>query len=190
MRFKKIREMILNDDIDLHDRLFVLMVTVMIASWIVTLVEIIIFGGTLTDILVLAGGIVLFASVSMISIRLGRVRLGAILSALGVTILYLPLTFFFGGGIYGDAPLWFLFAMFFINMSLDGRAKIVFFILNGVVATACWVISYEFPETIVQNDRTMSHFFSFVALVLISVSMGIMGSFRNWLYNREVKRSI
>ena len=126
----QLREFIYSDEHDMHDRLFVLLTTVLLASWIITLAEIIIAGAALIAVLCLTGGIILLTGVLAFSLRFHRIRLGAVVISAGVCFLYAPLTFFFGGGIYGDAPLWFLFSIFFVDVSLSGKTKYTFLFLQ------------------------------------------------------------
>ena len=185
----QLREFIYSDEHDMHDRLFVLLTTVLLASWIITLAEIIIAGAALIAVLCLTGGIILLTGVLAFSLRFHRIRLGAVVISAGVCFLYAPLTFFFGGGIYGDAPLWFLFSIFFVDVSLSGKTKYTFLFLQLCTAAACWYFSYEKPELIRQNSPAAAHLYSVIALVLIGTAMSIMIIFRNEFYKREVKQS-
>ena len=148
MRLKKIKDFLINNEISMHERLFVLIMSVTIISWVLTLIEIMVFGGTLSDIVLLIIGTILFAAVVILSVKLDRIKVGAMIISAGMVFLYLPCTFFFGGGIYGDAPLWFLFSVVLINISLSGRAKFVFITLDALVAAGCWVVSYSCEVTV------------------------------------------
>ncbi len=188
MSLKKIREFIFDDEHDIHERFFVLIMFVMIASWLVTLIEIAVVGSSLRDILLLAAGIALVTFVTMLSVGTDNIPVGAVMISLGFSLVYLPGTFFLGGGIYGDAPLWFLFCVFFVNLTLGGKTKVFFLILNSAEALTCWYLSSHYPSMIVKNTESMAHIFSVVALILIGISMSIMIAFRNMLYSRQTKR--
>ena len=112
MSLKKIKEFILDDERDMHERFFVLIMFVMTASWLVTLIEVSVTGGSLRDMLLLALGIVLVTFVTMLAVSTDNIPIGAVMISLGFSLVYLPGTFFLGGGLYGDAPLWFLFFSF------------------------------------------------------------------------------
>ncbi|MBR6873210.1 MAG: DegV family EDD domain-containing protein [Ruminococcus sp.] len=189
MKHTKLTEFISDSNRDLHERLFLLSTTVMIISWCVSLIETILAGGTLLDILLMAGGIVLFALAANVAVRINRIGLGAIVLSAGIVLAYLPLTFFYGGGIYGDAPMWFLFGVFFINMSLEGKPRIVMLIVATAVMTVCWTLSYQFPETVTPNGDFAAHMFTYIAFVLIGAGMTAVSTFRSYLYKREVKRT-
>ena len=190
MKLKKIKEFLFNNEIDMHERLFVLIMSVTIVSWLVTLVEIVLIGGTLRDILFLLAGIVLLTAVVVLSVRLDRITVGAMIITAGIVLVYQPMTFFFGGGIYGDAPLWFLFGVVLINISMKGKAKVLFMIMDTLVSATCWGLSCYMPELVVPNSPLMAHSFSFAALVLISICVTVMVTLQNMMYDREVKISL
>ena len=189
MHPRKIKEFILSTEHSLHERLFVLIMTVTICAWLLTLAEISFTGATLTDILALLAGVILFGGVTLLSVKLDRIPVGAVILSAGMVFGYLPFTFFFGGGIYGDAPLWFLYSILFLNMSLEGRPKFIMLALDLATAAVCWYLSYTHPEFIVQNNSKMAHIFSVIALILIGICVSILVSFRNLVYKREVIRS-
>jgi len=189
MIFKNIREFISSNDHSLRERLFVLIMSVTIVLWSVTLIEIIFTGAKFLEILTLAVGIMLFAGVSFLAVRTDHINSGAIAVSAGMILVYLPFTYFCGGGVYGDAPLWFLFSIFFINMILEGKARAAMLILDLVIAGACWVLSYYYPELVEQNESGMAHIFSFIALILIGLCVSMLIIYRNKIYAIETRRS-
>lgn len=186
---KKIKEFILSSENSLHERLFVLIMTVTTLAWLITLAEILIMGSSVVEVLYLLGGVVLFAVMTMLSIKLDRIGIGALILSAGMVFGYLPLTFFYGGGVYGDAPIWFLYSILFVNMSLEGGRRIVMIVLDLITAGICWYVSYTHPSLVVENDRFMAHIYSLISLVLLAVCVSVLVSFRNRMYLREVSRS-
>lgn len=186
---KKIKEFILSAEHSLHERLFVLIAAVTLGAWLITLVEISFTGAKLPEILALLAGVILFGGTAMLSIKFDRISVGAVILSAGLVFAYLPFTFFFGGGIYGDAPLWFLYSILFVNMSLDGKSRYIMLGLDLVTALVCWYLSYTHPELIVSNNAKMAHIFSIIALILIGICVSILVGFRNKMYLREVRRS-
>ena len=189
MNPRKIKAFITDGKRDLHERLFVLSMIIMLVVWLLTLVEISIAGCSASDILLLAGAILLTAGVTVLSVRMRHYRIGALLISIGITFAFLPVTFFGGGGVYGDAPLWFLFSILFICVSLSGRVKLVMLLLNAVTSIVCWSISYLYPQTIVENTRFSAHLYSLVALLMMGAAVGILVTFQSRIYAREVLRS-
>ena len=189
MTVKKITGYLRNDDRDLKERMFVLLTTVTLISLVVMLFEHLITGCELRDTLILAGGITMHLLVGVICYRLRRIHLGSVLMTMGILFFFLPTSFFFGGGIYGEAPLWFLYSMFFINACLHGTEKYSFLLLIMIEAAVCWYIAFRYPETVSANSAARAHGYSLTSLILICVTITVTVSFRNAFYKREVQRS-
>ncbi|MCR5123392.1 MAG: DegV family EDD domain-containing protein [Ruminococcus sp.] len=188
MMLKKIKKYIFNEERDIHGRLFVLIMFVLLSSWIITLAELLIMRSSLQDIVFIASGIVLAASITMLSVKIDKLGIGAAAISLLFSLVFLPGTFFLGGGLDGDAPLWFLFCVLFISITLHSKIKIAYLILISVEAIFCWYMSYHHPSVIVRNSNSEKHIFSLTAMLLIGISISIMIAFRNMLYNRQESR--
>ncbi|MCR5685232.1 MAG: DegV family EDD domain-containing protein [Lachnospiraceae bacterium] len=186
---KKFLSYVLNDEKPLHDRQLILMLTVTILAWIITLVEKTILGRNRFSNIALAAGIVIYILVTVVCVKMNKIRFGAVILTAGVCFGYIPATFFYSGGIYGDAPLWFLFSILFVCMALSGKAKIILLILDGVCAAVCWFISFHYPYIYPHNNSRIAHIYSLVAFFLIAVAVSIMMGFQNYLYKRENARS-
>ena len=189
MTFKRIKEYILNNDKDIKDRLFVLVMSVTVVSWLITLIEIIISGAKLPEILALAGGIVALTLAAVLSLKYNKIKLGSLIICIGFCFAYVPLTFIFGGGLNGDGPLWILFGVFFINMCLGKRTKIVLLLLYWIELRFLWRLDMSHPEVITQNTSQMAHVYSFIAILLIGLALSVVISCWNMLYEKEVQRS-
>ncbi|MBR5370790.1 MAG: DegV family EDD domain-containing protein [Oscillospiraceae bacterium] len=183
------RKYILDDERDMHERLFVMLTHIMLGPWVLTLIEFLFLDSSPIIIYAYIGGLLLMMAVLLLSVRLNKLRTGAIIIAAGATFVHVPCTFFFAGGVHGDAPLWFLFGIFFISVCLEGKIKICFLVLNFLEAVACWLSSAYTPERIVAVDERVGHLHSLSALILIGLCISVMISIRNRLYNREVERS-
>ena len=190
MNTGRIRDFFLNDERDLRGRLFVLLTGVMLIAWLITLIEIVVMRAAASNILALAGGIVLITAVMLLSVRYDRIRLGALLISAAVCLIYTPVSFFLRGGIRGDAPLWFLFSIFYLSICLTGKTRVFFLLAEIAEAVVCWCLSYRNPALITENTLFSEHLLSLAALILIGLSMSLMISFRNAFYQREMQRSV
>lgn len=189
MTLKKIKDFIFNNETDLKDRLFVLIMSSLVLSWGIALIEIIITGAEWFTIAALSGGVVSVILIAIISIRKNKIKIGSLLITIGYCFIYVPLTFICGGGIYGDAPLWFLFGIILINLCLGRRVKIALLLLYWVELKALWHLDLRRPDIILQNDEMMAHVYSFIAMILIGLALSIIISFWIILYDKEVERS-
>ena len=187
---RRIKAYVFDDTRELRGRLFVLITAVTLISWFITLAGRIISGAPVRETVLLAVGIVLIAAILGLSVRYDRIRAGAVPIAAGVSLIYPAITFFVGGGISGDAPLWFLFGIFFISVCLSGALKTVFLLTELVLGGVCWVISYRSPLLITANSPFQTHVDQLLALILIGTSMSIIIDFRNAFNRREMQRSL
>ncbi len=189
MTLRKLRDFILDNERDLHDRLFVLIMSATVFSWIITLIEIIITGTDTLLVLALLGGTILLSAVSVISIKLNKIKVGSLIISLGVCFVYIPVTFIFGGGLNGDGPLWFMYGIIFINMCLSKRIRIALLCMYVIELKFLWTFDIKHPDIIVQNSVEAAHRYSFMAMILIGIMISIVLGCWTLLYNREVERS-
>jgi len=174
---------------DLQERLFILLSVSTLIAWVVTLIETIVLQESPLFSLSLTVGILVFSVITLVSVKTDHVRLGAVLFAAGISLVFLPCVFLNSGGIGGAAPLWFLFAIFFVTMCLSGWIRVALYLTNLASAIACWIVSYYVPSCVPEMDAFQIHLHSLIALILISVSMCIAIVFQNDMFRREVKRS-
>lgn len=189
MTLRKLRDFILDNERDLHDRLFVLIMSATVFSWIITLIEIIIAGTETLLVLALLGGTILLSAVSVISIKLNKIKVGSLIISLGVCFVYIPVTFIFGGGLNGDGPLWFMYGIIFINMCLSKRIRIALLCMYVIELKFLWTFDIKHPDIIVQNSVEAAHRYSYMAMILIGIMISIVLGCWTLLYNREVERS-
>ncbi len=186
----QIKGLLFSDRYPQKDRLFILITCLTLFAWAVKLAEIIIAKAPFYHILFLVFSMVLIAAVMIHAIRTGRGKLGASAVALIVCLVYTPNVFFHDGGIYGEAPIWFLFSVFFISTCLSGRTMIIYLAAELAEALGCWYCSLRFPEMVVKESVFSAHTFSLIALILTGMTVSITVGYRNLLYRQEVRRSI
>ena len=189
MTLKKLKEYLFDNEIDLKERLFTLVMTITLISWIISLIENIITGAELVSIIALAGGIAALTVAMSLSLKYNKIKIGSIVICIGICFGYVPLTFLFGGGLNGDGPLWFLFGIIFINLCLGKKAKIIFLLLYWVELKVLWTIDLKHPELIYPNTEQMAHVYSFIAMILIGLALSLVISIWNRIYEKEVQRS-
>ena len=186
---KMIKKYFLDTGRDMHERLFLLIAPIMLISWILMLIELLATGGSFADIMNHMVCIIICAAASFWAVKNDRLSTGAAVISAVLVLIYLPMTFFFSGGVYSDVPVWFLFAIVFINMSLNGRARSVMLSLHSLAAAFCWVVSYFFPELVIGTTRFNAYLYSVVTIVLAGMATTIMVSVQTSLYSKELELS-
>ena len=185
MNPKKLREKIYDSDIHIRKRLFVVSVTITVFALFISLVEIALTDTSLSNVLLLAGGLLLVVGIARFSVKRGHTQMASVIAAVFMGFVYTPLCFFWGGGINGDAPLWCLFSVLFMSLILSGRIKFIFLILEAILACVSYYISYTHPEFIVQNTNLQAHQYSLIALLTTGLSISLMIELEIRLYIRE-----
>ena len=189
MKRKKRKSMLFNEEIDLKQRLFVLNVLVTLIVFAITFIELLITDPVFINWILLAVAMAFIALIGFVSVKTGRIKLGGIVIASVMCFGYFPITFVNGGGVNGDAPLWLIYNILFISMVIEGKTKILFYILQILVAAGCYALGLIRPDLITQNDYTMAYIYSFTALVFISIAVSIMIALETGLFKRENKIS-
>ena len=189
MNFRKCREMLLDNSLDIRERLFVLIVSVTAISVIVMLIENIATLSPMWDNLMLAIGLLVFVVLAWMSLKMKKLKIGAILISVIIVFIFLPVTFFTEDGIYGDAPLWFLFSTLFLSMFLSGKTMWIFLILDAVVAGVCYIIGYKYPDSVLHNSESIAHIDSFVSLMLIGSAISLIVTYEIKIYRAENEHS-
>ena len=186
----QMKGLLFSDEHSQQDRLFILITAMTLITWAVKLAEIIAASAPVHHILFLFFSMILIAGITVQAIRLGRGRPGAAAVAFLVCLVYTPNVFFHDGGICGEAPVWFLFSVFFIGTCLSGKMMVLYLMLELAEAVGCWYCSWRFPSLIIHDSELIVHIFSLIALILTGVTVSITIGYRNMLYRADVQRSI
>ncbi|MBP0966148.1 MAG: fatty acid-binding protein DegV, partial [Oscillospiraceae bacterium] len=186
----QMKGLLFSDEHSQQDRLFILITAMTLITWAVKLAEIIVASAPVHHILFLFFSMILIAGITVQAIRTGRGRLGAAAVAFLVCLVYTPNVFFHDGGICGEAPVWFLFSVFFIGTCLSGKTMVLYLMLELAEAVGCWYCSWRFPSLIIHDSELTVHIFSLIALILTGVTVSITIGYRNMLYRASVQRSI
>ena len=189
MKKEGLRSKLYNNDMDIRQRLFVLNVLITEIILGVDLIEVIFTDEVLIDKILLALAMAGIFIICLIAVKARAIKFGGAFICTVVGLFFVPITFINGGGINGDAPLWFIYVILMISILLNGKTRVVFYILEMIVATGCYYISVRYPELIFENTRIMGIVFSYVSLIMISVAVAIMVVLEINLFTKEKKRT-
>ena len=189
MKRDSFMEKIFDNDRDIRQRLFVLNILVTEIVLAIALVEIILTDPIFYDkyLMILAMLVVLI--IGMVSVKKEVIKFGSAVMCFLLGIVYFPITFINGGGINGDAPLWFIYTILLISILLSGKTRIIFFSAEILIATVCYYINIRHPEFVTEYDRVSGNIFSYVALIMISIAIVIMVGIEITLFEKEKKRT-
>lgn len=180
---------VLSEERSLRERVFVLITSLVAVVWCVTFAEYLIAGAPVNCLLCIAAAAVLIVFIMVKNAHTDRMQFGTLAVSAVVCLAYPLFSFVWGGGIHGDSPLWFLFAVFFINVCLTGKTRIFFLVLEAAEALSCWYIEWRYPAFVSYDPDTPAHTYALVALLLTGIVISFMSGVSDAFYKQEVQRS-
>ncbi len=185
MNPKKMLQTIRNHNQDLQERLFRLIVLIGLCGLVIKIIAGMILGENRTNIILLVIALIIFACITWFTLRFRRIQLGAVIISTIFIFMVLPLNFLTSGGIYGGAPIWFLFGFVFVSLVITGKAKYILLISGYILFLICYYIAYFYPELIAQHTLNMAYIDSVVTLTVVSMLTCSMILFQNTIYRSE-----
>ena len=185
MKLKEIIRSIGNRNLDLQERQFRLLVSIGLCGLAAGIVNSILIGDDIRGVGILAAAFVLFVAVFLFSLRFHKIQLGAVIIAVVIIFLLLPLSFLTAGGIYGGAPVWFLFGLVYVCLVVKGKAKYILFACGFTVDAACYCVAYAYPAFFFQHTLETAYIDSFVSLMIVAALICGMIIFQNAIYRSE-----
>ncbi len=177
---KKWFKIITDHSISLHERMFRLVTGICMLALIFTMP----MGRTLWNILIMVIYLIAMALIVKFSIRKKRVRAGA--TAIAVLLLTLfPVCFFTAGGFYSGVPEWFVFCFVYVCITMQGRRRVVFFVLCTLETLLCYGMAFYWPELVAQNEPQHAFFDSVFSVIMVGLLTCVLLMFLNRMYEEE-----
>lgn len=171
--------------LSLQERLFRLIMTIGLAALAIGIVSGLVFGEDWLSTLALCGAFLLFGGITVVSIRMHKIQLGAMLTGILILFVVMPFNFFTTGGIYGGAPLWFLLGIVYVCLLIENRIKIVMLLCGVAWDAACYYIAFYHSEYVIPHTVAMSYSDSFVSMVTVAAVICGMIAFQNAIFKAE-----
>ena len=184
-RLKKLIRSIADRNLNLQERLYRLLGLIGLCGLAMGIINSLVIGEEVTSIVFLAVAFLFFVFLFFFSIRSHKIQLGAVIMGIVIIFLMLPLTFLSSGGLYGGAPIWFLFGFVYTCLVVEGKVKYILFAGGFVVDAACYYIAYAYPSLINQHTLETAYIDSIVSLAIIAVLTCSMLLFQNSIYRSE-----
>lgn len=141
-------------------------------------------GRTLWNILIMVIYLIAMALIVKFSIRKKRVRAGATAIALLLLTLF-PVCFFTAGGFYSGVPEWFVFCFVYVCITMQGRRRVVFFVLCTLETLLCYGMAFYWPELVAQNEPQHAFFDSAFSVIMVGLLTCVLLMFLNRMYEEE-----
>ncbi len=185
---RKFLEPIMDHKVNLQERMFRLIAGIGVTALVLMLLSKLFTGENIANLAALAVCILCIIAVGTVCIRKNKINLGASLVAV-LLIIFLPLNFFMAGGMYGGAPLWFVFVFVYISLTLYGARRLVFLLLGAAEALLCYYVTFHYPEYVMQHTLNMAYMDSVLSVILVGALTSVMILFQNRIYREESRIS-
>lgn len=185
MNPKKMFQAIGDHNLDLQERLFRLIVLIGLGGLLINVIAGIITEEDSANIIPQVIALIVFAGITWFALRFRRIQLGALMISAIYIYIVLPFNFLTAGGIYGGAPIWFVFGFVFVSLVVTGKAKYILFGSSYILFLVCYYVVYFHPELIVQHTLNMAYADSAVTLTIVSALTCSMILFQNAIYRSE-----
>lgn len=185
MNPKKMFQAIWDHNLDLQERLFRLIVMIGLCGLLINIIAGIVMAEDRANIIPQVIALTVFAGITLFTLRSRRIQLGALMISAIFVYIVLPFNFLTAGGIYGGAPIWFLFGFVFVSLVVTGKAKYILFGSSYILFLICYYVVYFHPELIVQHTLNMAYADSGVTLTIVSAMTCCMILFQNAIYRSE-----
>ncbi|MCI8659774.1 MAG: DegV family EDD domain-containing protein [Lachnospiraceae bacterium] len=173
-------EIISDHKISLQERMFRVVTGICMVVLIITLL----MGRSFINLLILAASLVCLAAIVKISIRKECINVGATAIAM-LLLLIFPISFFTAGGFYSGVPEWFVLCFVYICITLEGRRKMILFLLCIAETLLCYYFSFNYPEFIKHNTEGHYFFCSAISVILVGMLTSVLLLFVTRLYEEE-----
>lgn len=185
MDLKKLIRKIRNPNLSLQERLFRLIMMIGLMGLAVGIIVGIIAREDIINTVILLIAFAGFAGITYFSIRYHRTQIGAVITAVILIYLVLPINFLTTGGIYGGGPIWFLFGIVYVCLVVEKKMKYILLISSYLLFSICYYVAYSYPEIIIQHTTQAAYVDSIMTLVVVSMLTCGMIVFQNALYRTE-----
>ena len=187
---KNFYHMAFDNNRPINERLFVRMATIALDALFLSAIAGIFIGENERDIIVLFASFLIYIPIYVLSIRYNKINTAANVTAILIVFFLLPLTFFMGGGVYGGAPLWFVFCTLFICMTTVGRIRAILLVGDILQAVFCYLSRFFYPELIKEHTSSVAYLDSFISLIFVCAMIIYMVLYEISILNIEMKRSM
>ncbi|MCR5657277.1 MAG: DegV family EDD domain-containing protein [Butyrivibrio sp.] len=169
----------------MQERLFSFFPHIGLCTLLVVIIVAIIVKDDILNIIAMSVCFVVFLTITLVSSKARKIRVGTTLIALLLVLVLLPFAFIFGGSIYGGSPAWYVFGFAYIGITVEGKRKYVLMALAVASAAVAYYIAYTYPELVAHHSEKAAYFDSFSSIILVSILIVAMVLFENKIYIHE-----
>ncbi|MBR1853338.1 MAG: DegV family EDD domain-containing protein [Lachnospiraceae bacterium] len=188
---KNIVNIIRDPDRDFKERRFLLLTCIVVIAVFIVLVGDIFIDENWMEIVILGVSVIVTPIVTWLSCHFHKVDVGAVLIAIGIIFIVMPVTFFFGGGLQGGSLIWFAFCALYIGLILTGVWRAI--MLAALTGLALFeFLGLQYSWFIIRYPHSIREYYldSIISVVVVIPVICIMVWFQNQLFIGMSRRAM
>ena len=127
-----------------------------------------------------------FLSALILTFKYHNTDLSSTILGIVLLMIALPVIFFKGGGVNSGSGIWMCLGIFYVFIMFSGKKLVVFLTLTMLMDIGCYVVSYFFPNQVVELATDFEkHFDSIFAVLVVGVTVGVVMKFQLRVFDRE-----
>lgn len=127
-----------------------------------------------------------FVFALILAFKYRYVELSSTILGIALVFVALPVIFLRGGGVNSGSGLWMCLGLFYIFIMFTGKKMYFFLITAVVIDIGCYLISYFFPEHVIELATPFEkHFDSLFAVIIVGFTVGIVMKFQLGVFEKE-----
>ena len=189
---KKIKgwiDSLMDINLTLQERMFRLLVSVGLIALSTAVLSALFLEQNIPGALIYGSSGVIIYLIARFSIRRSKIVTGVHLIVSAIIFIVLPIGFFTGGGVYGGAPIWFMFCFVYISLMTTGRLRNAFLGLSVAVTSICYTLSYMHPALVLSHTDFEAYVDSYGTLIMLGLVICLLISFQNYAYEMQNRLS-
>ncbi len=120
-----------------------------------------------------------------VTISQGSSKKASRLLVFGTNVVFFPVLFIYSGGTESGMPIWFVLGLVYIFLLFEGRDFWIAMSLSLLSFLGTYLLCYYRPYLVPDSTRFYSYSDSFVALVCVSLFIGILLKIQSKTYEQE-----
>lgn len=179
---------IMDHSISVRERQFRLLTGTNIAAFLLLFLLGLFLGKNMFNRMMLSGYIVLVAGIRFWSLKSRRVSAGSIGIAV-LLVLFVSFNFFTSGGMYGGAPVWFVFCFAYISMVLSGMQRNILLAVCLLSVLVCHWAGFYHSDTVMEFSMQFAFYDLTTSVILVGALICTMVLFQNFVFREESRIS-
>nr|MBP8968189.1 fatty acid-binding protein DegV [Lachnospiraceae bacterium] len=164
---KKLYDEVISTGRSFQERLFIILTWLAEIAVVLGLICDFIIGESIVETLSLLIAAVLTPFVVIFAVRKNKTDLMALVVAMSIVFILLPISYFYGGGLTGGSNVWIVVSFLYIGLLLKSVPRKIMMIMLTLLTVAEYTLEFWCPELTVQHTRPVWYADSAVSVLLV-----------------------